>query len=81
MQYVMFYFSLDYTNPVSNIQSIIILAQPDVTLLQTSRSDQCVNLFAFDIVKSFDGGLDLTFVGLNINNKNKSVAILDKFHG
>lgn len=76
-----YYFTrLDHTYPVSNIKGIEILAQTNVTLLQSSRGDKCVDLITFNLVKLLNSSLDLAFVGLDVNNENKGIAILDKLH-
>ena len=72
--------SLDDTNSVCYIQSIIIFAQPHVTLFQSPRSNQSIDLFAFDIVQFPYSSLDLALIGLDIDNEYQSVAVLNKFH-
>ena len=72
--------NLDYTNSVGNIQGIIILAQSDVALLQSSGSDQSIDLFTFNVIQIPNGGLDLTLIGLNIHNKYQSVGVFNEFH-
>lgn len=72
---------LNDSNSVGNIKGIVVLAQSNVALLQSPRSDEGVNLLAFNVVKFSDGGLDLTLIGLNIDNKNKCVAVFDQLHG
>ena len=34
-----------------------------------------------DLIHLFDGGADLWLVGVNVNNKNEGVVVLDFFHG
>jgi hypothetical protein len=75
------YNSLDHTNSVCNIQSIIILRQSHVALLQSSWGNKSVDLFALNVVKIPYCCLDLTLVGLNVNNKYKCVAVFDELHG
>jgi len=72
---------LDDTNAVGNIKSIVILAEADVALFQSSGSDQCVDLFTFNIVKLSYSILDLSLVGLDVNNENKCIAIFNQLHG
>ena len=72
---------LDHANSVSNIESIIIFAQSYIRLLKSPGSDESVDLFAFNIVKLLDGVLDLALVGLDVDNENQSIAVLDKLHG
>lgn len=71
---------LDYTNSVSNIQGIVILAQSHIALLQSPRGNQGIDLLAFDIVQIPNSRLDLTLVGLNVDNENKRVGVFDKLH-
>ena len=72
--------SLDDTNSVGHIKGIVVLAQSHIALLQTPGSDECVDLFAFNVVKLLNSSLDLSLVGLNVNNKDQSVAVFDQFH-
>lgn len=72
--------SLDHTDSVGNVQGVVVLAQPDIALLQSTRSDQSINLFAFNVVQIPDSGLDLSLVGLDVNNKYESIGIFDKLH-
>lgn len=71
---------LDNSDSVGNIQSIKVLCQFQVALFQSLGCDECVDLFAFDIVQLLNSSLDLTLVGLNVNNKDERVAILNQFH-
>lgn len=76
-----YYFTcLDHTHPVSNIKGIKILAKTNITFLQSSRGDKCVDLITFNLVELLNGSLDLAFVGLDVNNENKGIAVLDKLH-
>ena len=34
-----------------------------------------------DLIHLLDGGADLWLVGVNVNNKNEGVVVLDFFHG
>jgi hypothetical protein len=72
--------SLDHTHSVCNIERIVVLAQSDVALLQTTGSDESIDLFAFDAVKIPNGSLDLTLVRLNINNEDQGVAVFNQLH-
>ena len=44
------------------------------------RPQAGIDLLAFNVVKLSDGSFDLALVGLDVNNKNKRVAIFDQFH-
>lgn len=72
--------NLDYSDSVGNIQCIVILRQLDVAFLQTSRSNESVYFLAFNFVKILNGRLDLTFVGLNIDDENQCVAVFNQLH-
>jgi hypothetical protein len=71
---------LDDANSVSNIKSIVVLAQSNVAFFQSPRSNESIDLFAFDVVEVTNGSLDLTLVRLDINNENQCVAVFDQFH-
>ena len=43
--------------------------------------DQSVNLDGVNIVQLLDGTLDLALVGLDINDEDKGVVLLDLLHG
>ena len=73
--------SLDHTNTVSNIQGIVVLAESDVALLESPWGDQCVDLFAFNVVQFSDSILDLSLVGLDVHNEDQRIAVFDQFHG
>lgn len=78
MKIFRYYFTrLDHTHPVSNIKGIEILAQTNVTLLQTSWGNKCVDLITFNLVKLLHSSLDLAFIGFDVNNENKGIAILN----
>lgn len=72
---------LDDTDPVGNIESIKILGQTDICLLQATGSDEGVDPVALNVVKVLDGGLDLPLVRLDVNDEHKGVGVLDELHG
>ena len=74
------YIALDDSNSVRNIQCVVVFAQSYVALLQSPGSDEGIDLLAFDVVKLSDSSFNLTLVWLNVDNKNKRVAIFNKFH-
>ena len=43
--------------------------------------DEGVELDGLDIVKSLESGLDLPLVGLDVDNEDKGVVLLDHLHG
>ncbi len=71
---------LDYPNPVGNIKGVEVLTQTNVTLLQSPWCDESVHLITFNLVQILHRLLDLAFVGLDVNNENEGVAVLDKLH-
>ena len=48
---------------------------------QYSLPDEGVELDGLDIVKSLESGLDLPLVGLDVDNEDKGVVLLDHLHG
>ncbi len=73
-------YNLDYSNPVGNIKGVEILAQPNITLLQSSWGDESVDSVTFNLVQILHCLLNLAFVRLNVDNENKGVAILNELH-
>jgi hypothetical protein len=51
------------------------------SLPQRSLPDEGVELDGLDIVKSLESGLDLPLVGLDVDNEDKGVVLLDHLHG
>lgn len=73
--------SLDDTNSVRYIKGIVVLAQSHIALFEAPWSNERIDLFAFNVVQFTYSGLDLSLVGLNVDNEDQSVAVLDQFHG
>jgi len=71
---------LDDSDSVGNIKCIKVLCKFQIALLQSLGCDECIDLFAFNIVKLLNGSLDLTFVGLDVNDEDQSVAVFNQFH-
>merc|ERR1719427_2042157 len=71
---------LDDSNFVGNIKSIVVRCKLDVGLL-SSVVNHGVDFSYIDVVELFHGHLNLRFVGLNINNKDQGVVVLNFFHG
>jgi hypothetical protein len=65
----------------SDIESIDIRSKASVGLLAAVRSDQGVDLEAVDVVKLLEGKLDLSLVGLDINDEDEGVVLLHLLHG
>lgn len=64
----------------SNIQSINISSQSGESLLRSVRSDKCVDLDSLDVVQLLKSLLDLSLVGLDIDDEDKGVVLLDLLH-
>ena len=73
--------SLDDTDPVCHIQGIIVFAESHVALLQATGCDESVDLLAFNVVQLSHSILDLSLVGLDIDDEDQGVAILNQLHG
>ena len=73
--------TLDDTDPVGNIEGIEILGKADVGLLESAGGDEGVDLVALDAVEVLDGGLDLSLVGLDVDDEDEGVGVLDELHG
>jgi hypothetical protein len=73
--------ALDESNLVGNIKSISVSGQTDISLLLTVGSDESVDLGSVNIIKLLDGILDLSLVGLDINEEDEGVIILELLHG
>lgn len=58
----------------------MLLAQPDVGLLQSPGGDQGIDLIALNAVQFLNGALDLPLVRTDVHNEYKSVAVLDQLH-
>ena len=72
---------LDDADPVGNIEGIEIFGKFHVRLLEAAGGDEGVDLVGLDAVEVLDGGLDLSLVGLDVDDEDQSVRILDEFHG
>ena len=72
---------LDDANPICYIKSIIVFAESNIALFQATGSDESVDLLALDVVEFSNGILDLSLVGLDVNNEDQSVAVLNELHG
>ena len=73
--------TLDDTDPVGNIEGIEILGKADVGLLESTGGDEGVDLVTLDAVEVLDGGLDLSLVGLDVDDEDESIGVLDELHG
>ena len=78
-----FYFQkigLDDSNLVGNIESIKILCQAHICLLDPVRSYKSVNLGAGNIVHLFNCLRDLALIGTNVGDEDKGVVVFDLLH-
>jgi hypothetical protein len=64
----------------SNVHSILIGRNSDISLLLTVGSDQSVDVVSVNFVHLLDGILDLFLVGSGVNEENQSVAVLHLLH-
>lgn len=65
----------------SNIEGIDIGGQPRESLLGAVRSDERVNLDGGDIVLLLESGGDLALVGLDVDDEDQGVVLLNLLHG
>lgn len=72
---------LNKANAVGHIKSVLVRSEADEGLLLTVRADERVHASSLDIVRLFEGSLNLTLVRVTVNNENKRVHILDLLHG
>ena len=75
------YYSLDDSNLVSNVQSVVVRSKAHVRLLVSSGADQGVHLGDVDVVQLLNSRLDLMLVGLNVADEEKCVVIFNLLHG
>ena len=52
-----------------------------VHFFDISIPDEGVELDGLDVVKSLESGLDLPLVGLDVDNEDQGVVLLDHLHG
>lgn len=72
---------LDDADLVGNIEGIMISGKLDISLLLAVRADQSVDALGVDGVHLLNGILDLVLVGMDVNDKDQSVVILNLLHG
>lgn len=65
----------------SDVESVNIGSKAGVGLLAAVRSDQGVDLEAVNVVKLLEGKLDLSLVGLDVNDEDEGVVLLHLLHG
>jgi len=72
--------SLDDSDLVSDVQSIVVRSQAHVCLLVSGGTHQGVNLGDVDVVQLLDSALDLMLVGLDVTDEDQGVVILNLLH-
>lgn len=65
----------------SGLEIHVSLRLPVSNLPQCSLPDEGVELDGLDIVESLESGLNLPLVGLDVDNEDKGVVLLDHLHG
>ena len=65
---------------VGNIESIIVCGQSHISLLRSSRSDQCIDFSHLDVVQFLDCQFDLRFACTNVSDKHQCVVVFDFLH-
>jgi hypothetical protein len=73
--------SLNNTDALGHIKSIVVCCKLNIGLLQAIGSDKSVDLGSLNIVDGADSVLNLSLVGSNINNEGKCVVVLDTLDG
>jgi hypothetical protein len=69
------------THAVGNLQSVVVGGEADVSLLCAVRADQGVNLGSLNVVQLLDSVLDVPLVGLEVNDEDQGVVVLNLLHG
>jgi hypothetical protein len=69
------------THLVGNVEGIHVGMKTNVSLLLAVRSDQGVDAESIHVVQLLDGFLDLTLVGLDVDEEDESVVVLNLLHG
>lgn len=64
----------------SNVKRINISGQSSESLLGAIGSDKSVDLDGVDVVQLLQCLLDLSLVGLDVNDENQGVVLLDLLH-
>jgi hypothetical protein len=65
----------------SGLENVLVrmFLRPDIS--QNRLPDEGVELDGLDVVKSLESGLDLALVGLDVDDEDKGVVLLDHLHG
>jgi hypothetical protein len=64
-----------------NVESVDVGGEAGESLLRAVRSDEGVDLDTADIVLLLEGGGDLALVGLDVDDEDEGVVLLDLLHG
>merc|ERR1719215_319496 len=71
----------DDPNAVGNVESVKVLSQVHIGLLLAIRPDEGVYLGALNIIHGLDSLLDFLLGGLDVNNEDEGIDLLDFLHG
>jgi hypothetical protein len=71
---------LDDSNSGGYIESVTIGSQANIRLLETIRTDKCVNLSGLNAVGLLDGGTNFRLIGANVDDENNGVVVLNHLH-
>lgn len=65
----------------SDIESVDIRSKTGISLLGSVGADQGVDLNGVDVIELLQGTLDLSLVGLDVDNEDEGVVFLHLLHG
>mgnify|MGYP000083335399 CR=1 FL=1 len=69
-------FSLEDTNLVGNVHSLVLTGQTDESLLEAESRDDRVHVLALHVVQLVDGVANLSLVGAEVNEESEDVLRL-----
>ena len=73
--------TLNETNAVGHVKSILVSSEANKRLLLAVRADEGVDLSSVHIVHLLQGLLNLVLVGLAVHNEHQGVHLLNLLHG
>ena len=73
-------FSLEDTNLVGNVHSLVLTGQTDESLLEAESRDHGVHVLALHVVQLVDGVANLSLVGAEVNEEGEDVLRLVVTH-
>ena len=74
-------FSLEDTNLVGNVHSLVLTGQTDESLLEAESRDHGVHVLALHVVQLVDGVANLSLVGAEVNEESEDVLRLRNERG